>query len=84
MISTTAQSEAALSLPVPLPTGEAAMAKANELGVKNCVVCHGMHGEGNAIRLDLTDNYFIHGGGPEYIYTVISEDVAVKDMQSWK
>ncbi len=71
-------------LPMPLVTDETALAKAKDLFVKNCVVCHGMHGEGNAIGPNLTDNYFINGGTPEDIYTVISEGVVLKGMQSWK
>jgi cytochrome c oxidase cbb3-type subunit I/II len=76
--------ETTLGLPMPLPTDDAAMAEAKELYVKNCFACHGMLGEGNAIGPNLTDNYFISGGTPEDIYTVISEGVVLKGMQAWK
>jgi mono/diheme cytochrome c family protein len=71
-------------LPMPLLTDEETLATAKELFVKNCFACHGMLGEGNAIGPNLTDNYFISGGAPEDIYTVISEGVVLKGMQSWK
>jgi mono/diheme cytochrome c family protein len=76
--------QAAKGLPMPLVTDEAALAEAKGIFSKTCFPCHGMLGEGNAIGPNLTDNYFISGGLPEDIYTVISEGVPLKGMQSWK
>jgi len=71
-------------LPMPLITDEAVISGYKDLYVKNCFACHGMLGEGNAIGPNLTDNYFISGGTPEDIYTVIAEGVILKGMQAWK
>ena len=72
------------SLPMPLPTDENALAEAKLVYDKNCVVCHGKQGEGNAIGPNLTDPYWLAGGSPEEIYTSIAVGIPLKGMQSWK
>lgn len=49
----------------------------------NCVACHGTQAEGK-IGPNLTDAFWIHGGTPSAIYTVISEGVPAKGMVPWK
>lgn len=50
---------------------------------KNCVSCHGNAGEGG-IGPNLTDNYWIHGGGIENVMKTIINGVPEKGMISWK
>jgi cytochrome c oxidase cbb3-type subunit 3 len=69
---------------MPLPTDGNALAEAKLVYDKNCVVCHGKQGEGNAIGPNLTDAYWLTGGSPEEIYTSISVGIPLKGMQSWK
>lgn len=54
-----------------------------ELFTKNCVSCHGNSGEGG-IGPNLTDKYFIHGGGIKNVMTTIIDGVQDKGMISWK
>ncbi|MBO6939025.1 MAG: c-type cytochrome [Deltaproteobacteria bacterium] len=48
----------------------------------NCVVCHEARGQGN-IGPNLTDEYWIHGGGPLDIHRTISEGVLDSGMPAW-
>lgn len=50
---------------------------------KNCAVCHGKLGEGG-VGPNLTDNYWLHGGGIENIFNVIRAGVPEKGMIAWK
>ncbi len=49
-----------------------------------CVACHGMAGEGNAIGPNLTDEYWLNGGGIKNVFTTIKYGVPEKGMISWK
>lgn len=49
---------------------------------KNCVACHAADG-GGTIGPNLTDDYWIHGGKIEDIYTTIFNGVAAKGMPTW-
>ncbi|MFA7626029.1 MAG: c-type cytochrome, partial [Candidatus Kapaibacterium sp.] len=49
----------------------------------NCVSCHGAVGEGG-IGPNLTDEFFIHGGGMKNVMDVIINGVPEKGMISWK
>lgn len=49
---------------------------------ERCASCHGTKGEG-LIGPNLTDAYWIHGGGLKAIHTVIAEGVAEKGMPAW-
>jgi len=51
---------------------------------KNCVVCHGKYGEGNAIGPNLTDKYWLNGGTRDDIVRIIMEGKLEKGMQPWK
>lgn len=49
----------------------------------NCVACHGQYGEG-LVGPNLTDDYWIHGGGIKNIYTVVKYGVPAKGMIAWQ
>lgn len=49
---------------------------------KNCFPCHGMEGQG-ANGPNLTDKYWIHGGGIKNIFKTIKYGVAGKGMAAW-
>jgi cytochrome c oxidase cbb3-type subunit 3 len=50
---------------------------------KNCLACHGDKGQGN-VGPNLTDQYWLHGGGIKNIFHTITEGVPSKGMISWK
>jgi len=50
---------------------------------KNCVSCHGPKGQG-LVGPNLTDQYWIHGGGIKNIYATIKTGVPAKGMISWQ
>lgn len=54
-----------------------------DLYVINCVSCHGNGGEGT-VGPNLTDEYWIHGGGIKNIFATISNGVPAKGMITWK
>lgn len=64
-------------------TDEASIAAGKEIFTKNCVACHGDKGQGN-VGPNMTDNYWIHGGGIKNIFATISNGVPSKGMISWK
>jgi len=51
--------------------------------VKNCVACHGDAGQGG-VGPNLTDQFWVHGGGIKNVFKVISDGVPSKGMISWK
>ncbi|AFN74752.1 cbb3-type cytochrome c oxidase subunit III [Melioribacter roseus P3M-2] len=61
----------------------AALSEGKEIFVKNCASCHGQNGEG-LIGPNLTDDYWIHGGGIKNIFKVIKYGVPQKGMISWE
>lgn len=50
---------------------------------RNCLTCHGSHGEG-IVGPNLTDQYWIHGGGIKNVFATIKNGVPEKGMISWK
>jgi len=59
-----------------LATGQATFTKL-------CSVCHGSKGEG-LVGPNLTDKFWIHGGGIKNVFTTITNGVPDKGMVSWK
>lgn len=47
-----------------------------------CAACHGQNGEG-LIGSNLTDAYWVHGGSPMDVYTIIAEGYLPKGMPAW-
>ncbi|MGK9368185.1 cbb3-type cytochrome c oxidase N-terminal domain-containing protein [Melioribacter sp. Ez-97] len=61
----------------------ATLSEGKEIFVKNCASCHGQNGEG-LIGPNLTDDYWIHGGGIKNIFKTIKYGVPQKGMISWE
>ena len=49
-----------------------------------CTPCHGPDGGGNTIGHNLTDQYWIHGGGIKNVFRTIKYGVPEKGMISWQ
>jgi len=47
-----------------------------------CASCHNQQGQG-LIGPNLTDKYWLHGGGPMDTHKVVTEGVAAKGMPAW-
>jgi cytochrome c oxidase cbb3-type subunit 3 len=61
----------------------AALERGKEAFGKYCVSCHGAQGQG-VVGPNLTDEFWIHGGGVKNVYAVIKNGVAAKGMISWQ
>jgi cytochrome c oxidase cbb3-type subunit 3 len=61
----------------------ASIGRGGEQFKKYCVSCHGPDA-GGAIGPNLTDDYWIHGGGVRNVYTTIKMGVPAKGMISWQ
>lgn len=57
--------------------------KGAKIFATNCAVCHLAEGQG-LVGPNLTDEYWIHGGGFDDIMTVINNGVIEKGMIAWK
>ncbi len=68
---------------VTLLTEQADIMAGSEIFKKNCVACHGTKAEG-LVGPNLTDDFWIHGGGIKNIFTTITNGVPDKGMLSWK
>ncbi len=60
-----------------------ALSEGKEIFSKNCVTCHAADG-GGIVGPNLTDDYWIHGGGIKNIFTTIKYGVPAKGMISWQ
>jgi cytochrome c oxidase cbb3-type subunit I/II len=74
----------AMAEPPTLLTEQAALDLGKEIFNKNCIVCHGALGQGNAIGPNIIDNFWINGGDNKSIYHIISNGKIIKGMQAWK
>ena len=61
----------------------ASLAEGKEIFVKNCVACHAADG-GGIVGPNLTDDYWINGGGIKNVFKTIKYGVPVKGMISWQ
>lgn len=61
----------------------AEIAKGKEIFMTNCVTCHGKEGQGGA-GPNLTDDYWLHGGGIRNIFKTIKYGVPEKGMIAWE
>ena len=66
--------------PLPAP---AIIASGMEIFKGNCASCHGQSGEGG-VGPNLTDEFWINGGGINNIFKVIKYGVPAKGMISWQ
>jgi cytochrome c oxidase cbb3-type subunit III len=64
-------------------TDAASIGRGGEQFKKYCVSCHGPEA-GGAIGPNLTDDYWIHGGGIRNVYTTVKMGVPAKGMISWQ
>lgn len=64
-------------------TDVTALNSGKEIFVKNCAVCHTEKG-GGLVGPNLTDDYWIHGGGIKNIFATVKNGVPAKGMISWK
>lgn len=69
---------------VELLTDGSALGKGADIFKANCTPCHGQAAEGNAIGPNLTDEYWLHGGGIKEVFTTIKYGVPVKGMREWQ
>lgn len=61
----------------------AEIAQGKEIFMTNCVTCHGKEGQGGA-GPNLTDDYWLHGGGIRNIFKTIKYGVPEKGMIAWE
>lgn len=59
------------------------LAKGKEIYQTNCVACHAGDG-GGLVGPNLTDEYWIHGGGITNVFKTIKYGVPAKGMIAWK
>lgn len=64
-------------------TDPASLSSGKDIFMKNCASCHGNAGEG-LVGPNLTDDYWIHGGGIQNIFKTIKYGVPAKGMISWQ
>jgi cytochrome c oxidase cbb3-type subunit III len=68
---------------VKLLTDAADLAAAKNLFAANCAPCHGPQGQG-VVGPNLTDNYWLHGGKINDVFSTIKYGVPDKGMKAWK
>lgn len=59
------------------------LAEGKEIFNKNCVTCHAADG-GGGVGPNLTDDYWIHGGGIKNVFKTIKYGVPAKGMITWQ
>lgn len=68
---------------VKLMTDDATISEGKTIFNTNCSACHGTTGAG-LIGPNLTDDYWIHGGGVVNVFKTVKYGVPVKGMISWQ
>ena len=68
---------------VTLLTDPAALDAGKQIFTTNCVACHAADG-GGLVGPNLTDDYWIHGGGIKNVFKTIKYGVVAKGMISWQ
>lgn len=64
-------------------TDVATLESGKTIFVAKCVACHGKGGEGT-VGPNLTDEFWLHGGGIKNVFRTVKEGVPAKGMISWK
>lgn len=68
-----------------LASDAAAVTSGQAIFQGQCVACHNEQGQGReGLGPNLTDRYWIHGGAPMDLHTVITEGVGAKGMPAWE
>ena len=68
---------------VKLLTDAADLQKGKEIFEANCIACHASDG-GGIVGPNLTDKYWINGGGIKNVFKTIKYGVVEKGMISWQ
>ncbi|MGB3019072.1 MAG: cbb3-type cytochrome c oxidase N-terminal domain-containing protein [Ignavibacteria bacterium] len=68
---------------VVLLTDKAALDNGKQIFLANCVPCHGNNGEGT-VGPNLTDQFWIHGGGIKNVFKTLKYGVPAKGMIAWQ
>jgi len=68
---------------VTVCTDKAMLEEGKSIFLSNCAACHRPDAGGN-VGPNLTDDYWLHGGGLQNLFRVITEGVQGKGMISWK
>jgi cytochrome c oxidase cbb3-type subunit III len=68
---------------VTLLTDKAIVEQGMKIFQEKCTACHGTEG-GGAVGPNLTDDYWLHGGGIHNVFKVIKYGVPEKGMISWE
>ena len=68
---------------VTMLTDAGAINKGKEIFTKNCAACHAADG-GGMVGPNLTDEYWLHGGGIKNIFKTVTYGVPAKGMISWQ
>jgi len=68
---------------VTLMTDDSALDAGKTIFQNNCVACHAADG-GGIVGPNLTDDYWIHGGGIKNVFKVIKYGVVEKGMIAWQ
>jgi cytochrome c oxidase cbb3-type subunit 3 len=68
---------------VTLLKDAAALETGKQIFTTNCVACHATDG-GGLVGPNLTDDYWIHGGGIKNVFKTIKYGVVAKGMISWQ
>ncbi len=64
-------------------TDAATLSEGKDIFTKNCVTCHAADG-GGLVGPNLTDEYWIHGGGIKNVFLIVKNGVPAKGMISWQ
>ncbi|WP_221393850.1 c-type cytochrome [Dyadobacter sp. NIV53] len=64
-------------------TEETVLSQGKAIFTEKCTACHGADG-GGAVGPNLTDDYWLHGGGIKNLFKVVKYGVPEKGMISWE
>lgn len=62
---------------------ESSLAEGKQIWIDNCAACHGANGEGG-VGPNMTDKFWIHGGGIKNVFKTIKYGVPAKGMIPWE
>jgi cytochrome c oxidase cbb3-type subunit 3 len=68
---------------VTLITDNGRLESGKKMYMANCIACHGALGEGS-VGPNLTDEYWLHGGGIKNVFKTIKYGVPEKGMIAWQ